>query len=89
MKRHNIDLPKFECRYARMKQHNLPALIYQFAAANNIDAILVASKGRDSFSSMIIGSVAEGLIEGDQYWPLVIVKSKVDHLGLGEALLNL
>lgn len=70
----------------RKNRHNLPAFIYQFALTHNVDAILIGSRGRDSFSSMIMGSVAESLIEHDQYLPLIVVKSKIDYMELTEAI---
>ena len=89
LRKHDIQIPNYESLFVRKNRHHLPGLIYQFAITNNVDAILIGSRGRDAFSSLIVGSVAEGLIEHDQYLPLIVVKDKRDHMDLMEAITGL
>ncbi len=86
IRKYEVNMPNLEAHYIRSKKKNLPSAIYQFAAANNIDAIIIGSRGRDSISHLILGSVAEGLIDHDQYMPLIITKSKTDHMNLLDTL---
>ncbi|MFY0686229.1 MAG: universal stress protein [Cyclobacteriaceae bacterium] len=89
LKKHPLNLPNLVCHFERLDQQHVPSLIFQFSVANNVDAIILGSRGRDSFSNFIMGSVAEGLIDKDQYWPLIVLKSKTDHFGIGEALMGI
>lgn len=89
LKKYQLEIKNHSAHYTRCKDSHLPSALYQFAVANNVDAIVIGSRGRDSLSSFILGSVTEGLIEHDQYMPLIIVKSKKDHLGVMDAIQTL
>ena len=83
---HKLEIKNHKPHYTRCKASHLPSALYQFAVANNVDAIVIGSRGRDNISSFLLGSVTEGLIEHDQYMPSIIVKSKKDHMGVLEAI---
>ena len=86
LKKHNIAEDQFTPHFIRCKSSHLPSSIYQFAVANNVDAIVIGSRGRDSISALILGSVTEGLIEHELFMPLIIIKSKTDYMGLLDSL---
>lgn len=83
---HKLEIKNHKPHYTRCKARHLPSALYQFAVANNVNAIVIGSRGRDSISNFLLGSVTEGLIEHDQYMPLIIVKSKTDHMGVLKAI---
>ena len=64
-------------------------MINRYALSNKVDMILIGSRGRDTLSSFVLGSMAEQLITKEHYLPMVIVKNKGASLKLWEALLHL
>ena len=53
------------------------------------DLIVMASRGRTEFASILLGSVAEKMIRYDSDIPLMIVKNKKENLGFFQALLRI
>lgn len=88
-KDNEIDSSDVEMNYQLQKGDNIPTMINRFALSNKADMILIGSRGRDTLSSFILGSIAEQVINKDHYLPLVIVKNKGASMKLWQALLEL
>ncbi len=66
--------------------HNLAEKIYETALKENVDMILMGSKGRTKTASLVLSSIAEKVTEYDKIVPLLIVKNKQKNLGFLDAL---
>lgn len=61
---------------------------YEVARKENIDLIIIGSKGRKEIAALILGSVAEKIIRYDTNIPVLVVKDKEENLGFLQALLR-
>jgi nucleotide-binding universal stress UspA family protein len=62
---------------------------YEEARKENIDLIIIASRGRTGIASILLGSVAEKMIRYNSDIPLLIAKNKKENLGFFQALLRI
>ena len=62
---------------------------YEAATGNNVDMMIIASRGRTGLASLLLGSVAEKMIRYDSDIPLLIVKDRKENLGFFQALLRI
>lgn len=63
--------------------------IYDAAKENNVDLIIIGSKGRTKLASLISKSTAVSLVKYDQDIPYLVVKEKKSSLGFFGALLRI
>ena len=82
----SADIP---CEYVLTDEGKYADLVYEYAENNEIDLIVLGSKGRTPVSSILIGSVAEKLAYIDSHIPVLIVKSKGENMGFLDALFNI
>jgi nucleotide-binding universal stress UspA family protein len=66
-----------------------PELTYDYAEKNDIDLIVIGSRGRTGISSILMGSVAEKLVYLDSHIPVLIVKEKGENMGFLDALMKI
>lgn len=85
----NIDENSFIMHYRLQKSDSIPYMINRYSFSNQIDAVIMGSRGRNTLSSFVLGSITEALIDRDQYLPLIIVKNKGRSMKLWDALLEL
>lgn len=64
-------------------------LSYAMAEEKNVDLIIIGSKGRTGLASILLGSVADKMIQYDSKIPLMVVKDKKANLDFLQALLKL
>lgn len=64
-------------------------LIGEAVKRNLFDLIIIGSKGRTNFSSVLLGSVAAKLIKDEIQVPVLIVKNKAKNMDLLNAILQL
>lgn len=62
---------------------------YALAEEKNADLIVIGSKGRTGLASILLGSVADKMIQYDSKIPLMVVKDKKENLDFLQALLKL
>lgn len=67
---------------------SVPYLINKFALMNQMDLVIIGSRGSDTLSSLLLGSVTEGIIDRDLYLPMLVVKDKSENVKLWQALLD-
>ena len=89
LKNNGINKKSFTMHYQLQKNDSIPYMINRFSFSNQIDAVIMGSRGRNTLSSFVLGSITEALIDRDQYLPLIIVKNKGRSMKLWDALLEL
>lgn len=62
---------------------------FEEATKENVDLIIIASRGRTGIASILLGSVAEKMIRYDSNIPLLIAKNKKENLNFFQALLRI
>ncbi|MBL6446127.1 universal stress protein [Fulvivirga sp. 29W222] len=73
-----------------LDEHDDPAeLSYALAKEKNADLIVIGSKGRTGLASILLGSVADKMIQYDSNIPLIVIKDKKANLDFLQALLKL
>ncbi|MCC5946088.1 MAG: universal stress protein [Bernardetiaceae bacterium] len=71
-------------------QHYSPSeQLLREAKANDINFVVVSSRGRSNFSALFLGSFAEELISLEIPMPMLILKERKQALGVWEALMRL
>lgn len=63
--------------------------IMKVAEKNNVDLIIIGSKGRSDSAAVLLWSVAENLVKNEKDIPLIIIKMKDENLSFIQALLRL
>lgn len=76
------------CQYSLDDDDSPADKIFAFASQENADMIIMGSKGRTGLASILLGSVAEKVINYDTDIPLMIVKEKGENMGFLKALLK-
>lgn len=89
LEKNKLDHTNFTMHYKMQKNDSIPYMINRFSFSNQVDAVIMGSRGRNTLSSFVLGSITEALIDRDQYLPLIIVKNKGRSMKLWDALLEL
>ncbi|MBO6522524.1 MAG: universal stress protein [Balneolaceae bacterium] len=89
LKENKTDASAFKMHYRLKKSDSIPYMINRFSFSNQIDAVVMGSRGRNTLSSFVLGSITEALIDRDQYLPLIVIKNKDKNMKLWDALLEL
>jgi nucleotide-binding universal stress UspA family protein len=76
------------CHYSIEDGQGIPHHIHTHAIRLQPDLIVVGSKGRTDAAALLLGSVAERLIQDDQQIPVVVLKNKERTKNLLDLLLN-
>lgn len=88
LKKFGLQDKKIKCHFELDKVDNTAKAIQKASIKNNANLIVVGSKGRTEAAAMLLGSIAEKLINYDHEIPLLIVKEKGENMTFIEALLN-
>lgn len=89
IKEEDIIMPEIKAEYLLDKHGQPNKLVSDYAHANNIDLIIIGSKGRTALSSILLGSIAAKLVEAEYEVPILVIKSKEDNLKLIDAILRI
>lgn len=76
------------CEFLLSKKGKYHKIICDYAEKNDIDLIVIGSKGRTNISAILMGSVAEKLVYYDSQIPILIVKNKGENMGLINTLME-
>lgn len=88
-KKINLDGIAYEHTYALDDDPHPADKIYRTGSENDVDIIVLGSKGRTSAAAFLIGSVAEKLVMESGDIPLFLVKEGKENVGLLQALFRL
>lgn len=86
VQKYNLDQARMNFSYHLNKDGDLAKSIFQYAVTYAASLIVIGSKGRTRLSSILLGSVAEHLIEYDQFLPILVVKDKKAEFDVFEAI---
>ncbi len=82
------DLP-LEMHFEINRDNNIAKVIFDFAQSNQVNLIIMASKGQTDASVLLLGSVAEKLISYDYDIPFLLIKQPGDLNDFFEAIKRL
>lgn len=87
IEKHKIE--KYPCDFILNKDSNKADDILQNGLDRKSDLIVIGSRGRTNSAALLLGSVAERLVEMNHKIPMLIIKKKGENLGFLQALLNI
>lgn len=80
---------EFECHFILDDERHAGELIIDSAKEYGADLIIMGSKGRTASASILLGSVAEKLVQVNNEIPMLILKKKGENMGFFEALFKI
>ncbi len=83
------DFKAFECIYKLKDNGNEGRFIIQQAKEIGADLILMGSRGRTPSAAVLLGSIAEKLVNINNLVPMLIFKKKEENMSFLDALLKL
>jgi nucleotide-binding universal stress UspA family protein len=81
--------PDTTCAYVATDDGKAAELTYAFAEENEVDLMVVGSRGRTAAAAVLLGSMAEKIVYRDSKVPVLIVKSKGENMKLLNALMKI
>jgi len=87
--KHDIDKELCEMRYTLSEDQEVHDELNDFAIDKDVDMIAIGSQGRTAAASLLLGSVAEQVLNYNNHIPVFIVKKKNANMGLLEAILKI
>ncbi len=79
----------FECLFLMDEKENSGKFITRMAQEHQANWIIMGSRGRTSSASVLLGSVAENLVEANNMLPMLIFKKKGENMNLIDAILKI
>lgn len=81
--------PPFECEYILKEKKDEADNIMKFAKYLQTDLLLIGSRGRTQSAAILLGSVAEKLVNIDNEIPIFVMKKKGESMTFFEALFQI
>ena len=81
--------PEFDCLFVLSNKGEPGHLIIEKAKEHHIDLILMGSRGRSASAAVLLGSVAEKLVQVNNEIPMLIFKIKGETMGFFDALFRI
>jgi nucleotide-binding universal stress UspA family protein len=78
-----------DAKFELDEKESISKKIYQFAVREKASAIVIGSKGRTQVAAILLGSIAEKLIQLNAQLPLIVVKQRRHNMDFLEALMKL
>jgi len=88
-KKLKIETSDLDCRYLLFEDGWHADELIDAMLEDGCDFIIMGSKGRTNASALLLGSMAERMVETDTRIPLMVIKKKNENMGFFKALLNL
>ncbi|MGD1893982.1 MAG: universal stress protein [Cyclobacteriaceae bacterium] len=85
----DLDEDICEMRYQLSEDSKIDDELFGFARQKDIDLLIIGSRGRTAAASILLGSVAERLLQYQTNIPLFIAKEKNSNMSFFEALFNI
>ncbi|HLT06984.1 MAG TPA: universal stress protein [Cyclobacteriaceae bacterium] len=82
-------LPEYPCKLSLREKGNRAAFILDAAKQEGADLIIFGSRGRTDSAALLIGSVAEKLLDINNEIPMLMLKKKGENMDFLEALFNI
>jgi nucleotide-binding universal stress UspA family protein len=87
IKKHS--LPRFDCEFVLKEDMHASKYILEAAKQNEVDMIIMGSRGRTDSAALLMGSVAERLVNLNNEIPMLVLKNKGENMTFLEALFKL
>lgn len=87
LKKHN--LPEYHCLFLLKEEGNEGRFIIKVAKENQADMILMGSRGRTASAAVLLGSIAEKLVNVNNEVPTLIFKKKGENMSFLDALMRI
>lgn len=87
VKKHKIE--DHPCDFVLNKDSIKADDILKDALAKDIDLVVIGSRGRSNSAALLLGSVAERLVEINYKVPMLVIKRKGENMSFLQALLNI
>ena len=84
-----MSVDDFKAEYLLDKHGHPDRLVSEYASSNNVDLVVIGSKGRTALSSVLLGSVAAKLVQAEFDVPILVVNAKEENFSLIEAILRI
>ncbi len=78
-----------ECEFLMTDDGSHDSIIYDYAKDNNVDLMIIGSRGRTEASAILIGSMAEKLVFTVKDIPVLITKNTGENMSFLEALMKI
>lgn len=83
------DLGQINCEYILKEDKSEANYITKLAEKENVDFIIMGSRGRSNSAAILLGSVSERLIQLNNEIPTLVLKKRGENMGFIEALMKL
>ncbi|GAB3656182.1 universal stress protein [Echinicola sediminis] len=83
---HKIE--KYPCDFILKDDKSNADYILEAAVKHSSDVVVIGSRGRTNSAAILLGSVAEKLVQHNDKIPMLVIKKKGENMGFLEALLN-
>jgi len=85
----NHQLPSFDCEFILKNDNSISKIILEHASKEDMDLIIIGSRGKGESLATLLGTVAEHLVEVNNQIPMMILKKKGETIGFLEALFRI
>lgn len=85
----DLDASQFEVELSLDDDDEPSDKIYAVAENQHVDLIIIASKGRTGLANILLGSVADKLLQAKGKIPVLVIKNKKGNMGFLDALLRI
>ncbi|EKB50809.1 universal stress protein [Cecembia lonarensis] len=86
---HKHGLPEYDCLFLLKEEGNEGRFIIKTAKENAADMILMGSRGRTASAAVLLGSIAEKLVNVNNEVPTLIFKKKGENMSFLDALMRI
>jgi nucleotide-binding universal stress UspA family protein len=83
------ELPEYNCLFLLKEEGNEGRFIIKIALENDADMILMGSRGRTASAAVLLGSIAEKLVNVNNEVPMLIFKKKGETMNFLDALMRI